>query len=311
MEQTLSGQPKAFGHGVLNSEGIVVDRDGFVYGAGWAGNVYRVDPDGKVEEFATLPSGSVPNGIALDRNNDLIVCDVGHSAVLRVTQDGKSSVIADGSNYAGMTTPNFATFDAEGNLYVSNTLGITLAEVLSVRPDMQSQTPTGSVLRIRKSGKVDLVAANIHWANGLAIDPDEEAVFVLETNRNDCLRIPIRADGTHGRPEVYSNGFPACPDGMAFAADGSLVVTLPGTPKPSSAPPSEPLLDFANKIIRVHPDGAWEMMIDDPDGKVLVHPTNCAFGGPDMTDLYFANLHADHFAHMTAPLAGHPLYHQR
>jgi gluconolactonase len=311
MEQISPGQPTAFGIGVINSEGIAVDKDGFVYGAGWAGTVYRVDPQGKVEQIAQLPAGSVPNGITLDRNNDLVICDVGHSAVLRMTQSGKTSVIADRAVYPGMTTPNFATFDADGNLYVSNTLDITLSQVMAARPDMQSQTPTGSVLRIRRNGQVELVAANIHWANGLAIDPDEEAVFVLETNRNDCLRIPIRADGTHGRPEIYSNGFPACPDGMAFATDGSLIVTLPGTPKPSSAPPSEPLLDFANKIIRIRSDGEWEMMIDDPLGKVLVHPTNCAFGGPRMTDLYFANLHADHFTHMTSPLAGHPLYHQR
>jgi hypothetical protein len=30
-----------------------------------------------------------------------------------------------------------------------------------------------------------------------------------------------------------------------------------------------------------------------------------------MTDLDFANLHADHFAYITSPVAGHPLYHQR
>jgi gluconolactonase len=311
MEKTLSGQLKRFGIGVLRSEGIVVDREGFVYGGGWAGIIYRVDPDGNVEEIATLPSGSVPSGITLDRNGDLIICDVGKAAVIRMTKSGKISLIADQVEDIRLTTPNFATFDAEGNLYVSNTLSIGLAEYFAKSPDLHDPVPGGSVVRIRKNGKGDVVARNIHWANGLAIDPGEEAIFVLQTNRHDCLRIPIRADGSHGRPEMYSNGFPACPDGMAFAADGSLIVTLPGTIKTSNESESEQLLDPVNKIIRIETDGHWEIMIDDRDGEVLTYPTNCAFGGPDMKNLYFANLSADHFGHMRSAIAGHPLYHQR
>jgi gluconolactonase len=311
MEKTLPGQLKRFGIGVLRSEGIVVDREGFVYGGGWSGMIYRVDPDGKVEEIAALPSGSVPNGITIDCNGDLIICDVGKAAVIRMTKSGKISLIADQVDGTRFTTPNFATFDAEGNLYVSNTLNIGLAEFIATPPDLHHPVPGGSIVRIRKNGKGEVIARNIHWANGLAIDPGEEAIFVLETNRHDCLRIQIKADGSHGRPEIYSNGFPACPDGMAFAADGSLIVTLPGTIKPSNASASEPLLEPANKIIRIETDGRWEVMVDDPDGEVLSYPTNCAFGGPDMKNLYFANLHADHFGHMKSAIAGHPLYHQR
>ena len=86
-------------------------------------------------------------------------------------------------------------------------------------------------MRIRPNGAGEIVATGIYLANGTAIDPKEEAVYVLESTRMDCLRIAIKKDGSFGKPEIYSGGFPALPDGMAFATDGTLFVTLP----PSSA----------------------------------------------------------------------------
>src|SRR5271170_5708108 len=84
-----------FGRGVLKAEGVVVDKDNNVYGGGRNGVLYKVDPEGKVAELCTLPSGSIPNGITLDRNGDIVYCDLGKKAMVRVTQSGKVSMIAD------------------------------------------------------------------------------------------------------------------------------------------------------------------------------------------------------------------------
>jgi gluconolactonase len=303
-----------YGQGVLRSEGIVVDKDGYVYGAGRKGIVYRVSPDGQVEEIATLPSGSFPNGVAMDLNGDLIICDIGLAAVIRLTQSGKFSLIADRVGDVTLTVPNFSTFDADGNLYVSNTIDRPRREWSSNPPNLRDSVPTGALVRIRPNGKGDVVARDIHYANGTAIDPREEAIYVLETNRFDCLRISIKKDGSHGVPEIFSKDFPACPDGMAFAADGTLFITLPGTikpPWPAGGPHAESIVETANKIIRVDAKGNWELLIDDPASSKLHNPTNCAFGGPGLRDIYFANLLADHFCRTRLDTAGHPLYHQR
>lgn len=71
-----------------------------------------------------------------------------------------------------------------------------------------------------------MVATGICSANRTAIDPKEEAMSVLEASARDCLRIELKSDGAFGKPEVYARGFPALPDGMAFAADGTLIVAL-------------------------------------------------------------------------------------
>src|SRR3989442_681991 len=141
-------------------------------------------------------------------------------------------------------------------------------------------------------------------ANGTAIDPKEEAVYVLESTRNDCLRIAIKKDGTFGKPEVYAKNFPALPDGMAFDVESNLYVTLPAVVKDGKLAP-------AHQIIKVDTKGNWTMLIDDPAGQKLDFPTNCAFGGPGLQDLYFANLQGGHFSRWHTPLRGHPLYHQR
>ena len=291
-----------FGKGALQAEGVVIDKEGYVYGGGRNGIIYKVSPDGKVNALVTLPSGSIPNGITMDRNGDLVYCDLGKQAVIRVTQSGQVSMIADRVGDVKLTLPNFASYDAEGNLYVSNT---STRDINTVLPELSHPEPNGALVRIRPNGKGEVVATGIYAANGTAIDPQEEAVYVLESSRNDCLRIAIRKDGTFGKAEVYAKDFPALPDGMAFDVAKNLYVTLPGVAKNGTLVP-------ANQIIKVDPNGQWSLMIDDPEGKKLILPTNCAFGGPGLQDLYFANLEGDHFSRLLhTPFHGHPLYHQR
>jgi hypothetical protein len=50
---------EVFGRGVLKAEGVVVDKENNVYGGGRNGVMYKVTPDGKVSELATLPAGSI------------------------------------------------------------------------------------------------------------------------------------------------------------------------------------------------------------------------------------------------------------
>src|SRR5712691_1123186 len=82
--------------------------------------IYKVNPEGKVSELTTLAAGSMPNGITMDRQGNLVYCDLGKKAMMRVTQSGQVSMIADRAGTLALTLPNFASYDAEGNLYVSN-----------------------------------------------------------------------------------------------------------------------------------------------------------------------------------------------
>ncbi len=290
-----------FGSGVLEAEGVVIDREGNAWGGGRNGVVYKVSPDGVVHEVAQLPDRAIPNGVTLDRAGNFIYCDLRHKAVMRLLPDGKVSMVADRAGDLPLSIPNFASYDAEGNLYVSNSSSQRGSKVFE---EFANPAPNGAVVRIRPDGRGEVVATGIYFANGTAIDPNEDAVYVLESSRNDCVRIQIKKDGTFGKPEIYSQGFPALPDGMAFDVDRNLYITLPGTPKDGKLAP-------IHKVIKVDTNGKWELLIDDPAGTKLAFPTNCAFGGPDMQTLYLANLEGHHMNRVRTSFRGHPLYHQR
>lgn len=293
---------EVFGTGVLRAEGVVIDKDGNAWGGGRKGQVYKISPDGVVHEVAQLPDRAIPNGVTLDREGNFVYCDLRHKAVMRLSpEDGTVSLIADHAGDFPISIPNFASYDAEGNLYVSNSSSQEGSKVFGEFLDPQ---PNGAVVRIRPDGRGEIVATGIYFANGTAIDPNEDAVYVLESSRNDCVRIQIKKDGTFGKPEIYSSGFPALPDGMAFDVDRNLYITLPGVPTAEKLEPR-------NIVIKVDTNGKWTELINDPESTKLAFPTNCAFGGPDMRTLYLANLEGDHMNKVHTSFRGHPLYHQR
>src|SRR5712671_4841026 len=148
-----------FGKGVLKSEGVVVDKENNVYGGGRNGVMYKVTPDGKVSELCTLPAGSIPNGVTMDRQGNLVYCDLGKKAMMRVSQSGQVSMIADRVGNVALTLPNFATYDAEGNLYVSNS---STSDINSVLKEMAKPEPNGALVRIRPDGKGEIVASGIY-----------------------------------------------------------------------------------------------------------------------------------------------------
>ena len=292
---------EVFGKGTLCAEGIVIDKDGNTWGGGRNGTVYKVSPDGSVQQAYQLPEGSIPNGLTLDRAGNLVYCDLGKQAVMKVAPGGKVSMIADRVGDVKLALPNFCSFDAEGNLYVSNSSTSAIGDVAG---ELTTPSPKGALVRIRPDGRGDVVATGLYMANGTAIDPDEDAVYVLESTRNDCLRIALKKDGTFGKPEIYARDFPALPDGMAFDVDRNLYITLP-------AFVTEDGLIPANIVLKVDTNGHWTELINDPSGTKTIFPTNCAFGGPEFRDLYLANLEGDFISRVRTPFRGHPLYHQR
>ena len=86
---------EVFGEGVERAEGVVVDTDGCAWGGGRNGIVYRVDPEGLVKEVAQLPDRAIPNGVTMDGEGNFIYCDLRRGAVMRLSREGKVSLVAD------------------------------------------------------------------------------------------------------------------------------------------------------------------------------------------------------------------------
>ncbi len=279
-----------------------------MFGGGKDGVVRKLAPDGTVTEAAR--TGGRPLGLAFDRDGNLVICDIGVECVLQLRPDGTLATLATEAAGQRLAFPNGAVFDAEGSLYISNSFDTSLSALAAaagpgpltdhdrlvrlpnerMAAEVRDRTPSGSLCRIGPDGGGEILARGLYCPNGIAIDPDETAVYVLQSTVNNCVRVPLAG----GTPELFAE-FPSAPDGIAFDCDGNAIVTLP----------------LLNRIVVVDPSGAQETLVDDPEGTVLDLPTNCAFGGPGFDQLYVGHVIADHVALVPYPRPGHRLYHLR
>ncbi len=272
---------RRFVGGLDHPEGVAVGRDGTLYAGGEAGQVYRISADGKnVETIAN--TGGYCLGIALDRDENLYICDWVRRAVLKVTQEGEVTVFTDSAEGRKFSAPNFGVFDSHGNFYFSDS--------------GQWKQATGVIYRASPAGETKLFSDGpFHVANGLVLDTPERNLYVVESNLDRIVRIEIRPDGSAGTPEVYAEGIECVPDGLAFDATGNLYVTTYAS----------------NCIYRVTEGRNVHLVCQDVESFLLCQPTNCAFGGPNFDQLFVANLGRDHISVFDLKILGQHLCHQR
>jgi gluconolactonase len=258
-------------------EGLAVASDGAIWCGGEGGEIYRVEPDGSAfEQVAT--TGGFTLGVAFDPAGRLYTCDLAHQAVFRYDPStGDLTKFATGGQGDDIRVPNAMAVDGErGLLYVSDSYGAGEVGPGIWRFDLESGS---GFLWYRQV---------LNFANGIALSPSRDAIYVAETFGHRVSRIPIRPDGTAGEADSFVTEIDRLPDGLAFDVEGNLYVSC-----------YEP-----SRIYRVSPGGQLALLIDDPDAHMLCHPTNCAFRG---TELFTANLGRWHITRIEAGVNGAPL----
>jgi sugar lactone lactonase YvrE len=277
--------------GIRGPEGVAVDRDGNVYGGGADGVVRRLSNDGAVSEFATVSDGQL-GGLAFDREDNLFVCDGFHGLVAKVSRAGRVNVFAEWAGTKRLHVPNFPVFDDAGDLWVSNSFDRPLSEI-DFAAEYRVPRPAGTLVRLRPDGRGEVVLDGMYMPNGLAIDPEEEWLYVLQTTRLNCVRLRLGSETLELEP--YGVALGGGPDGMAFDCAGELFITLPEE----------------RRLVVLGRDGLVSTLAEDPTGDLLPFPTNCAFGGADFQALHVASMHADHLPTLRLERPGHPLFNRR
>ena len=222
-------------------EGIAFDRDGNLYfgnrivvaGGGFDSELRKITPDGKkdrvIATFARSP-GSALLGLVTDDDGDVwAAVHLGDDhGVWRISANGKNKKRIDGSELINF--PNALTFDARGNLYVTDS-GPVLPPV------------GGGIWRLAKGASrfelwsddaalaplpFDPIGFPVPGANGIAFFPPD-SLYVANTEKGQMFRIPILADGSAGPAEAVTSFF-AVPtvDGIAMDVHGQIHAVLPG-----------------------------------------------------------------------------------
>jgi len=252
---------EVFVDGLDHPEGVALGPDGQIYAGGEDGQVYRIDYQSRtVDHYASTKGMNL--GLAHDAAGNVYVCNPGDQAVKKVTPQGQVSVYSAGNADRQMVAPNYPAFDAQGNLYV--------ADSGAWKED------NGCIWRIAPGGETSVIDTDsCQFPNGCAVSPDGQYLYLaMSLNPPRVVRFRIEAGQKTGPVEVVAPLPHTVPDGLAFCADGSLLVSCyrPDT------------------IFRLLPDGTVTVVMDDYEGTLLGAPTNVCFGGPELSVLFWANL---------------------
>ena len=204
-------------------EGITVDTSGNVYVSTFGfpasgeshspGRVVVFDSHGNLlRDFAV--SGASPHLLGLAFNpvtQDFLVLDFGAGNVLKVDPNtGASSVFSSMGAGSGL---NALTFDAAGNVYVSDSFqGI----IWKIAPGGGAPSAWVTDALLQTTGKPPF------GANGLAFNSSGTTLFVANTGDDSVVQIPV-SGGVPGTPTVFAYSINGA-DGLALDASDNVWV---------------------------------------------------------------------------------------
>ncbi|OCB35425.1 hypothetical protein A5675_01590 [Mycobacterium malmoense] len=305
---------RPIGRGVDRPEHVLVARDGRVFASDKASAVAELLDENTIRRIGQ--AGGEPNGIALDQNGHFLIANwgLGELQDLDPVTGTITTVLSDQLEGHPLRWLNFALVDSLGALWCSvSTTADDLMETIT------RGTADGFIFRVapdRQSAHV--VADGVSFPNCMALDRDEDYLYVVRTLTADVVRFPIEGE-TLGPPEQYGPALGerrpdeygpdagrliadpevgrrwGMADGCAFDAEGNLWVTLV----------------LANRIVAIRPDGRATTVLEDPDGALLNGPTSIAWGGQDMRDIYIGSITTPYVLKGRSSVPGLPLVHQR
>ena len=233
-------------------EGPVSDRSGDLHFTDINNNrIWRLTAGGEFE-IAVEPA-NYPNGLTLDLDGSLLICEQGAQRVTRMDAAGAVSVVADSYNGAPFNSPNDLWVHPDGSIYFTDPRYRIPAGPLTqpgeyvyrIAPDRQS---------------VEAVVTDIPKPNGIVGTEDGRTLYLASTENAKIYRFDIAADGSlENRAEFADQGS----DGMTLDERGNVYLTWIG-----------------GVSIR-NPEGAEIEFIETPQ-----MPANVTFGGGDGRTLY-------------------------
>lgn len=211
------------------------------------------------------------NGLTLDRENRLYVCEGGGRRVARYDADGSRVTLADRFEGRRLNSPNDVVVDDRGRVWFTDPR-------YGDRSDMELDHDSVYRLDPQPDGAwaITRVTFDTTRPNGLAFAPDYRTLYVAESppapdGRRQLRAYPVNPDGSLGDHRVLHDFGPHRGiDGMRVDAEGFIVAACGWT---ASGPgPRVAVFSPDGQVVANHPTPA--------------NPTNCCFGGPDLRDLY-------------------------
>ncbi len=172
------------------------------------------------------------NGLALDAEQRLILCEHGDRRVTRLEADFRRTVLADRYGGRRLNSPNDVVVAPDGTLcFTDPPFGLPMAFT-----DPGRELGFCGVYRVRADRKVVLLTDEVEAPNGLAFAPDGRTLYVSNADRArpEWLAFPVLDNGDLGEGRVFFDARrwigarPGGPDGIKVDRAGNLFTAGPG-----------------------------------------------------------------------------------
>ncbi len=215
------------------------------------------------------PSGEGSNGLMLDAQGRLVLCQHSDRRISHLAADGHGfETIVDRCDGKRFNSPNDLCFDRAGNLFFTD-------PPYGLGREATAELGFNGVFRRAADGTVTVLARDLDRPNGIALSPDQKTLYVANSGdrpgmRTYLMAYTLNADGTVASGRVLFDAEPlraklggGLMDGLKVDARGNIWATGPGG-----------------------------VLILSPEGKHLgtiltgTSTANCCFGGADGATLY-------------------------
>ncbi len=191
----------------------------------------HLDPSGFTDtQYNGRERGS--NGLTLDAQNRLIICQHGDRRVARLAADGKNfETIVDKFEGKRFSSPNDLCYDKAGNLFFTD-------PPYGLPRDVKPETEFHGVYRLGTDGKLTVIARDLDRPNGLALSVDERTLYVANSHgpKPLIMAYALNADGSVASSRIFFDGTDLIKrtarrggfDGLKVDVHGNIWTTGPG-----------------------------------------------------------------------------------
>jgi gluconolactonase len=310
---------RTVGRELARPECILAERDGSLWAADARGGVVHIRPDGSQRVITPLASshfeGTLPNGLAFDRNGDLLIANFGTDVLEVMTRDGRSRTLHDRIDGVPLGKVNFVLRDSRDRIWIT-----VSTRVNPWSKAICNRQADGYIALLDAQG-LRIVADGFVFTNEIRLDAREEWLYVAETCARRVTRLRVGADGSLKGRETFgpSSLGSGAVDGIAFDAYGNLWAAM----------------IFADRLVAITPEGDLLTLLDDGDheaaarfdaeldsghpvspeimsaggGKIAPWLTSVTFGGPDLRTVYLGSVKGSTIPYFASPVAGLPMVH--
>lgn len=186
-----------------------------------ADTIYEWKGGDTVEVFLQPSHNS--NGNTLDRQGRLVTCEHGSRRVTRTEKDGTVSVIAEQYEGKRLNSPNDVVVHSNGDFYFTD-------PPYGIKKE-QEEVGFYGVYQLKPDGTLTALVKDFVRPNGLAFSPDEQRLYVDDTDQRHLRVFDVLPDGTLANGRVFAEvkgENPGVPDGLRVDSKGNIYCTGSG-----------------------------------------------------------------------------------